>query len=336
VKRIITENSPDYFLTVSEDGTVRQHDLRTPHKCSRKDEACPSPLLQLPFNLSTIALSPLTPYNFVVAGDSPYAYLFDRRQPGRRFKEEWGADGVSNDLTSCVRRFGRKPSRKKEHLGVEHITGSRMSHDNGHELLLSYSGDAVYLYSTRDSPEESSSQSSNVSPSSKGLSSTENSDDLEDGPDAYEDDLPDKLRLPIVFPRQRYRGACNVNTVKDVNFLGPKDDYIVSGSDDGNFFIWNKLTGSLQDILEGDGSIVNVIEQHPSLPVLAVSGIDNTVKIFAPRGDVRSSSRISQKEEIMRNNMSQEQSLLQAEMSRYRAVIARGEALSDESECVYQ
>ncbi|KAF8528968.1 WD40 repeat-like protein [Hysterangium stoloniferum] len=335
VKRIITENSPDYFLTVSEDGTVRQHDLRTPHKCSRKDEACPSPLLRLPFSLSTIALSPLTPYNFVVAGDSPYGYLFDRRQPGRRFKEEWGAEGVSNDLTSCVRRFGRKPSGKKEYLGGEHITGSRMSNDNGHELLLSYSGDAVYLYSTRDSPEESLSQSSDVSSSDgngSGVSSTE------DGPDALKDDLPDTLRLPIVVPRQRYHGACNMDTVKDVNFLGPKDNYVVSGSDDGNFFIWDKLTGGLRDILEGDESIVNVIEQHPSLPVLAVSGIDSTVKIFAPSGNVRNSSRISQKEEIMQNNMSQEQSLsmmLHAEMSRHRVVIA-GETLADEPECVYQ
>lgn len=32
------------------------------------------------------------------------------------------------------------------------------------------------------------------------------------------------------------------------------------------------------DILEGDGSVVNVIEGHPTLPLIAVSGIDTTVK----------------------------------------------------------
>ena len=64
----------------------------------------------------------------------------------------------------------------------------------------------------------------------------------------------------------------------------------------GNFFMWDKRTGKLVDILEGDGSIVNVvhitycgfanvikfsvqIEQHPSLPILSVSGLDHTVKV---------------------------------------------------------
>jgi WD40 repeat protein len=65
----------------------------------------------------------------------------------------------------------------------------------------------------------------------------------------------------------------------EVNFLGPNDELIASGSDDGNFFLWNKSTGKLHGIYEGDGSIVNVIEQHPSLPLIAVSGIDTTVKV---------------------------------------------------------
>lgn len=33
------------------------------------------------------------------------------------------------------------------------------------------------------------------------------------------------------------------------------------------------------EILEGDGSVVNVIEPHPHLPLIAVSGIDTTVKV---------------------------------------------------------
>lgn len=64
-----------------------------------------------------------------------------------------------------------------------------------------------------------------------------------------------------------------------MNFLGPYDEFVTSGSDDGNFFIWDKLSGQLVDILEGDGSIVNVIEGHPTLPLVAVSGIDTTVKV---------------------------------------------------------
>lgn len=70
-----------------------------------------------------------------------------------------------------------------------------------------------------------------------------------------------------------------LNYIFTVNFLGPRDEFVVSGSDDGHFFIWNKATGKLHDILEGDGHVVNVVESHPHLPVVAVSGIDTTVKV---------------------------------------------------------
>ena len=48
-KRIATENSPFLFLTVSEDGTVRQHDLRRPHRC-RSDRQSRSLCLSSPLS----------------------------------------------------------------------------------------------------------------------------------------------------------------------------------------------------------------------------------------------------------------------------------------------
>jgi len=62
----------------------------------------------------------------------------------------------------------------------------------------------------------------------------------------------------------------------------------VSGSDDGNWFVWEKDTANLHGIYEGDESVVNVVEGHPYLPLVAVSGIDTTVKViiiscFLPR-----------------------------------------------------
>lgn len=68
-----------------------------------------------------------------------------------------------------------------------------------------------------------------------------------------------------------------------MNFLGPEDEFVTSGSDDGNFFIWHKASGKLHGIYEGDGSVVNVVEGHPFLPLIAVSGIDSTVKVFVTR-----------------------------------------------------
>lgn len=59
---------------------------------------------------------------------------------------------------------------------------------------------------------------------------------------------------------RQYRGHCNVKTVKDVNFYGLHDDYVVSGSDGGHLFIWDRRTSELLNILEGDGEVVNVIQ----------------------------------------------------------------------------
>jgi nuclear receptor interaction protein len=89
-----------------------------------------------------------------------------------------------------------------------------------------------------------------------------------------------------------YRGHCNVKTVKDVNYFGLDDEYIVSGSDDGNFFIWDRKTSELVNVLEGDGEVVNVIQGHPYETMMAVSGIDHTIKIFSPDARARENARL--------------------------------------------
>ncbi|KAK9766152.1 hypothetical protein K7432_004990 [Basidiobolus ranarum] len=80
-----------------------------------------------------------------------------------------------------------------------------------------------------------------------------------------------------------YKGHCNVQTVKDVNFYGPNDEYVISGSDDGNIFIWEKKSRKIVQILKGDEDVVNCIQGHPFEPAIAVSGIDSTIKIFRPQ-----------------------------------------------------
>ncbi|KAJ4478155.1 WD40 repeat-like protein [Lentinula aciculospora] len=327
VKRIATEESPNQFLTVSEDGTVRQHDLRTPHVCQSH---CPAPLLQVHHELSTLAVSS---YYCVVAGDSPYGYLFDRRFTGRVLQHEWGAEGV----VTCVRRFGRGNQRKgRRAYPREYVTGARMSADNGHEVLLSYSSDSVYLFSTLYDPESSSpsSSSSIVPPNPKhrrlsleshSTSSSVSSSLLTEGTAMdiadlsadveWEKEDEENVETPteeeprrfypwvdVVKPLQRFDGARNIDTVKDVNFLGPRDEYVASGSDDGNFFVWHKSTGKLHGIYEGDSAVVNVIEGHPHLPLVAVSGIDHTVKLFAPVNCESAFSRISNAESIIEVN----------------------------------
>lgn len=81
----------------------------------------------------------------------------------------------------------------------------------------------------------------------------------------------------------RYQGHRNSATVKGVNFYGPNSEYIISGSDCGNIFIWDKQTEGLVKLMPGDDNgVVNVLEPHPTMPVLATSGLDDEVKLWMP------------------------------------------------------
>ncbi|KEP49326.1 histone acetyltransferase SAGA, TRRAP/TRA1 component, pi-3 kinase superfamily TRA1 protein [Rhizoctonia solani 123E] len=302
VKRIATEHSPSTFLTVAGDRTVRQHDLRTPHTCPH----CPPPLVKTSHPLSALGSSPLTPWYFVVAGESKYGHLFDRRMVGRDLKDERGDTGVKGqDLVACVARFGRDAEREANDHNA-HVTGARMARSNG---------DEVYRYSVYDTPSDSGSRQSSIVPnnlesrdaSSPQPASSESGATESGATDSAPDEEPDQdsgsegsqtsdeddeddedsdlhgayvyKNQPIILPRSEYRGAANVQTVKDVNFLGKSDEYVASGSDDGKWFMWKKTNGNLVGIWEGDGSVVNVIEGHPFLPIVAVSGIDDTIKV---------------------------------------------------------
>ena len=137
-------------------------------------------------------------------------------------------------------------------------------------------------------------------------------EDEEDGSDDGEEDPAQALFRRRMFSgasRQRagvnsnvpysshtrvYKGHCNTRTVKDVNFYGLNDEYVVSGSDDGHFFIWDRKTCKIVNILEGDGEVVNVIQGHPYEPMIACSGIDSTIKIFGPGDGSRDREAASQ------------------------------------------
>jgi WD40 repeat protein len=83
---------------------------------------------------------------------------------------------------------------------------------------------------------------------------------------------------------QTYIGARNEKTmIKECAFYPrPNPEWILAGSDDGKVFCWNKETGLVETILEGDSRISNCLAPHPTLPMLAVSGIDHDIKIFEP------------------------------------------------------
>ncbi|CAG7835719.1 unnamed protein product [Allacma fusca] len=80
-----------------------------------------------------------------------------------------------------------------------------------------------------------------------------------------------------------YEGHRNSATIKGVNFFGDKSQFIVSGSDCGHIFLWEKETESIINFLRGDeNGVVNCLEPHPTSPILATSGLDDDVKIWIP------------------------------------------------------
>ena len=61
--------------------------------------------------------------------------------------------------------------------------------------------------------------------------------------------------------------------VKGVNFYGPNSEFVVSGSDCGHIFFWDKEGEDIVHMVKGDDNgVVNCLEPHPNLPMLATSG----------------------------------------------------------------
>ena len=56
-------------------------------------------------------------------------------------------------------------------------------------------------------------------------------------------------------------GTCNTTTdIKEANFFGSNAQFVVAGSDDGKFFIWDRRTTNIVKVLVGDDSIVNCLQ----------------------------------------------------------------------------
>lgn len=107
-----------------------------------------------------------------------------------------------------------------------------------------------------------------------------------------------------------YAGHQNEQTIKGVNFYGRNSEFIVSGSDCGNLYIWDSKTASLVNSQLADGSelnpgVVNVLEPAKSIPLLATSGLDSEIKLWSPSEQVflEDSDRVAEIKEKMTENI---------------------------------
>jgi WD40 repeat protein len=78
-----------------------------------------------------------------------------------------------------------------------------------------------------------------------------------------------------------YGGHLNRRTfLKNATYAGPNDDYILSGSDSGKAFIFNRSTTYVEALLSADSSTCNGIVAHPTLPFFVTYGIDASAKLW--------------------------------------------------------
>ncbi|CAH2221177.1 DDB1- and CUL4-associated factor 6 isoform X1 [Pelobates cultripes] len=78
-----------------------------------------------------------------------------------------------------------------------------------------------------------------------------------------------------------YKGHRNSRTmIKEACFWGK--NFVMSGSDCGHIFIWDRHTTEHLMLLEADNHVVNCLQPHPFDPILASSGIDYNIKIWSP------------------------------------------------------
>ena len=199
-KRIVTESSPYLFLTCSEDGEVRQWDLRQPSSAyppprggqwlphrtgiEHDDSNVPPPLISYKrhqIDLNTISCSPSQPHYIALGGAHLHCFLHDRRMLGRDLLSERGTPARSpqsggdeesmNRATKCVRRFAPNGKKRMSKRRSCHITACKISDANPNEMVVSWSGDHIYSFDLVRSPgadeEETRERSAQGTPESR-------------------------------------------------------------------------------------------------------------------------------------------------------------------------
>ncbi|KAG5681398.1 hypothetical protein PVAND_010839 [Polypedilum vanderplanki] len=171
-----------------------------------------------------------------------------------------------NDNPSRQRNRNNSGSGSSDSRVVDGIN-MLLGNENDPESEIEASGSAT----VNNENSNSSSSSSNPQPDDSSSSSYS----------SEEDEAAMSTKYTYVI--QKFFGHRNARTmIKEANFWG--DNFILSGSDCGHIFIW-KRNGELINLLQADSHVVNCVQPHPYLPILASSGIDYNVKIWTPHGD---------------------------------------------------
>jgi len=284
VKKLIPfDDNPHLFLSCSNDGTVRLFDLR---------EASTTGTILVSNKKLQFNSIDKSGHLFCIGASDPIVRVYDIRN----LPQENSVNFDSLAYASfCPKPLLPLTESRASIFSRGHITGVAFRCS---EILATYSGDGIYLFDINNSKKfvkKSVNQNLDHGGSPNlvnlenmvgerdiyGETEEENEDENEVKETKQEKNGQDMEVEEDTFVMQ-YTGHCNMRTVKGVFFFGPHQQYVMSGSDDGNIFIWEKKTGNLVNLIKGDKHVVNVLSGHPFDPILATGGIDNSAKIFSP------------------------------------------------------
>jgi DDB1- and CUL4-associated factor 8 len=237
---------PHVFYSCGEDGTVRYFDFREAHYCGEDQRnrysanTCTSSvLINTDSNpIFSMAINPIHPVLIVLAVMDEFIPCYDTR-----FLRSSSVHGYNSDA-AIVEKFQVEPNPDDENA-YSMVTSVAYSND-GSEIIGSYSDDAVYLFDTNNS------SSGSVQYDAPNFCSS--NIDITVAPQGSN---------KVSKWKKFYNGHIHARTVKECNFFGPNSEYILSGSDDGYVYIWQKNSTKLVKMLKADDDIVNCVQGHP-------------------------------------------------------------------------
>ncbi|KAJ8672903.1 hypothetical protein QAD02_004164 [Eretmocerus hayati] len=204
----------------------------------------------------------------------PYSAILYGNRAGTYLKRNWSGD-VYAALRDCRVALTLDPQHVKAHyrlakclFELKKVNEARIVMENFRKKFPKYSNNTV-CESLRNDIEDAIALEEER-PSSKSS-------------DGRISDTETKWRDDAIGETERFCGHCNTITdIKEANFFGDNNQYIVAGSDDGSFFIWDRDTTNIVRVLKGDERIVNCLQPHPSISLLATSGIEPVIRLWSP------------------------------------------------------
>ncbi|KAI8341050.1 WD40-repeat-containing domain protein [Chlamydoabsidia padenii] len=248
-------NGNNEVVSCSEDGIIRQYDLRERHVCDNESDCKTSVILDYsqsssiatmkgdPVRLQSISIDPFAPHYLAVAGSQNYVYLHDRRM-----------HGGSSLVNLLVNENGTATSQNELCYG----NACKFSNKVSGSLLVNWSDDNIYLFDIHNNEK-----------TTVKLNQGEND-----------------IAVDVIHYSHRYTGHLNPWVNEEcIGFYGLDEEYVISGTDDGMVFIWNRTNEKVMQMFNVSDSPITGIKAHPTLPILAVTDSDSMVKLYIPRSE---------------------------------------------------